>query len=69
MEQASATAEVFDGKVENVNEHFKSVGRALGLVRIKDLHMGKINDLMMEVKEQDNANDNNASDVRPRPGE
>lgn len=45
------TAEVFSGDPNQTNQHFKGVGLALGLVRIKDLHMGKISDLKQLVKE------------------
>jgi hypothetical protein len=34
------------------NQHFKAVGYALGLVRMKDLHLGTIEDLKQQVKEE-----------------
>jgi len=39
--------------LEPASEHFKCVGLALGLVRIKDIHMGKIKDLVELIKENE----------------
>lgn len=52
QEEASETTTVFQGDVGNTNNHFRSVGLALGLVRIKDLHLGVIEDLRQQIKEQ-----------------
>ena len=49
-EEVAATAEVFQ-RLEPVSEHFKCVGFALGLVRMKDIHIGKIQDLEQQLKE------------------
>jgi hypothetical protein len=51
VEERQATAEVFNDT--EGNKHFVAVGRALGLVRIKDLHLGKITDLEQRLKQQD----------------
>ena len=53
LEEAGATDRVFRGSLEPVSEHFKEVGRALGLVRIRDLHLGLIEDLKQQKKESD----------------
>ena len=50
MEERKATEEVFRGDPDT-NKHFVHVGHALGLVRIKDLHLGKLEDLRNQVKE------------------
>lgn len=51
QEETEATHDVFNGQAIDVNEHFKSVGRALGLVRIKDILAGVILDLKQEIEE------------------
>ena len=43
--------DVFNGDASLSNEHFKGVGLALGLVRIKDIHAGKITDLKQAIEE------------------
>jgi hypothetical protein len=57
-EEVAATAEVFQIDPEKTHTIAKSSGLALGLVRIKDIHIGKIKDLeeqLKEIQEQDNA--------------
>lgn len=56
-EEQAATAEVFQAEPDPGNQHFKAVGMALGLARIKDLHVGKIADLQELVKEQQPPNE------------
>jgi hypothetical protein len=51
VEEITATAEVFQ-VLEPASEHFKNVGLTLGLVRLKDIHLGKIKDLEETIKEQ-----------------
>jgi hypothetical protein len=57
-EEQAATVEVFQADPDKTNNHFKAVGMALGLARIKDLHVGKIIDLQELIKEQQPQNDN-----------
>ena len=71
VEERQATGEVFrQGSANvaiNVPEHFKWIGLTLGLVRIKDLHLGKIDDLEQQLKEQ-STQKQNANTTRPEPG-
>ena len=67
VEERQSTEEVCRGGVnESVEQHFKHIGLVLGLVRIKDLHMGQIADLETTVKE---LTQNERTNERPEPGE
>lgn len=44
------TADVFN-ETKDVHAHFKFVGMALGLVRVKSLHLGMIAELEQQIKE------------------
>lgn len=57
QEETEATNDVFNGLATETNEHFKSVGRALGLVRIKDILAGVITDLKQEIEESSKQNE------------
>ncbi len=63
QEEMAATHNVFRGDLSLTNDHFTSVGLALGLVRIKDIHAGIIIDLEQEVKEQESTQDVKPSDT------
>jgi hypothetical protein len=49
VEEVQVTNEVFAGDPTLTNQHFKNVGLALGLVRVKELHQGLIEDLKEKV--------------------
>ena len=49
VEEQQATADVFSNTDTNV--HFKYVGLTLGLVRIKQLHLGEIEDLKLQTND------------------
>ena len=67
VEERQATEEVFRGGVnETVEQHFKHIGLVLGLVRIKDLHMGQIVDLETTVQE---LAQNERTNNKPEPGD
>jgi hypothetical protein len=51
-EEREATDAVFTGDIELTNHHFKMVGLALGLVRIKALHYAKQEELAQSIKGQ-----------------
>ena len=52
MDEAAATNLVFQGDSERTNEHFIAVGKALGLVRMKELLLGKVADLKTQLKDE-----------------
>jgi hypothetical protein len=53
MEEITVTAEVFQCDPEKTHTISKASGQALGLVRMKDIHMGKIQDLLTQIKENE----------------
>lgn len=64
MEERQETEAVFRGDKDS-NDHFEHIGLVLGLVRIKDLHLGKIADLREQLKE---SKANERTNDKPEPG-
>lgn len=51
-EELEATQVAFRSQYDS-NEHFVTVGRVLGLIRLRELHDGVITDLQAKIKDQD----------------